>query len=941
MRKTAYHLILTLFLIMFAFLPCRSQDTRTPPSEMPAGYDAFAGMKVLAVQIEFNDCSWCPAGLDNLTRDLISLSEGEEFSELKYMQSMEALRLSKRFEEPAGEVVPIPGGVQITFRLKPYRQIKDIRVSGEYPLFTSDVLKAMGVYSGDAMTPDTIPEQERLIADLYRKEGYMDPRVTVRAEQDPEGGFVILDVAIRPGNFYHLDSLTIKGVNAVLDAEIRSRMNSWRVSFYIADAGRFIDNDFASDVKNLQSVFWQRGYPECEIAKNVTKDDSSGKVTAEMTIMQGPYYEISVSGNEWFWDYTLKKEIPVFQEGNRRDRGIKNSIRNIKNRYRQDGFLFAEVEVLEEKVKSKEENVRNLDFQINEGPRTIVESVVFSGNSIYSDQKLTNAIQTGKAPFYDKKILNPDILEEDLASIRALYLRGGYMDVKVEEELTWSKDKSSVSISIKIAEGIQTIVSSLRISGLSAVPEKKAMEALQLKEGKPYRADLIKADEHAISNLISAKGYPYVNVKTDVTFSEDHAQAYVSFHLEEGRKAVMGNIYYRGNFKTRTSAIRRELGIDPGEPFSLKNMLEGQKNIRDMKVFSSVQFRTFGLKEDRDRITLLIDMEEVEPYYFKAAAGYASDRGLYGNTRVGDRNLFGLNKEGWVGGELSQIGYQGQMGVSQQRIFGMPITSTGLLSYEKKEEFNQIFGTSVWTSSITFSREYKPHVTTSLGFRYEWRDQFLQDRSYTIPPGDEESYEPRGALITTPFISYDTRDSFVRPQRGFYSSYALDISKGYQNSLDNFLKHYLNLRFYASPVRRLTFAWLGRMGYIYTFGKNSQIPSDQLLYLGGTMDVRGYDENMLRYDDNDNPVGGRLSITGSMEARIEITRDWETALFLDTGSVRRSLADYGSDSFKSSVGIGLRYVTPIGPMGLLYGHKLNRQDGESPGRYHFSVGYTF
>jgi outer membrane protein insertion porin family len=550
-------------------------------------------------------------------------------------------------------------------------------------------------------------------------------------------------------------------------------------------------------------------------------------------------------------------------------------------------------------------------------------------------------MQTGKAPFYGDKVFNPDVLEEDLATIRAFYLKHGYNDAAVSKELSWSNDRSSVSITVKISEGVRTMVSSLQIMGLETIPEPKAREVLQLTEGRPFRSDLIKADEHALSGLISENGHPYVKVRSDVVLSAGRTDASITFHVEEGKKAVMGNIYYRGNFKTRTSAIRRELGIEPGQPFSLKAMLEGQRIIRDMQSFDSVQFRTFGIKEEQDTITLLIDMEEIKPYYFQAATGYASDRGLYGNTRFGDRNLFGLNKEAWLGGELSQIGYEGVLGVTQHRIFGMSITNTNSLSYEKKEEFNQIFGTSVWTAALNFSHEYDRNITTSLGFRYEWRDQFLQKGSYSIPEGDEDSYEPRGALITTPFISYDTRDSFVRPRSGFYSSYAVDISKGYQNSLDNFLKHYVNLRYYISPTHRITFAWLGRMGYIYTFGDRSELPSDQLFYLGGTMDVRGYAENMLWYDAQENPIGGRLSIAGSMESRIEITRSWETALFIDTGSVRRVLTDEGSDTFKSSAGIGLRYITPIGPMGLLYGHKLNPEKGESSGRFHFSVGYTF
>jgi outer membrane protein insertion porin family len=941
MRPEANYLTLFLLIMVLLAMPCQGQESSSPGMQIPGEYAAFDGMTVKIIHVEFKECPWCTNTIENLARDLISLRVGEPFFEKQYRQSIEALMLSKRFEAVIPGIERTEDGIKVTFLLTPLREIKDIHIHGEYPLFKNDVLKSMNVYPGDALLPDSPALQEKLIGDLYKKEGYINPHVSVKAEQDMAGGSVILDVSIKPGPYYFLDSLKIRGNHAIFETEIKSRMNSWRTSFFIRESGRFIEKEFSQDIKDLSGLYWQRGYPECEIKESVSKNEATGEVKAAINITEGPYYELSFSGNKHFWSYTLKDSIPIFIKGNKRDNGIKNGIKEIKKRYQEDGFLFTEIEILEEKVTIKDEKERKIDLFIKEGPRTLVESIRFSGNSYFSEEELINRIQTGKAPFYSQKIFNPDILDEDLASIRALYLNHGYNEVSVSHELAWNKDKTDVSVLIKITEGVRTLVSSVKILGLKRIPERKALDVLQLKEGKPFRSDLIKSDETALSGLISGNGYPYVKVKSEIVMSKDDTEAAITYSVDEGQHMTMGNIYYRGNFKTRTSVITRELGIEPGQPFSLKTMLEGQKNIRNMEAFDSVQFKTFGIKEEQERVTLLIDMEEIEPYYVQAATGYASDRGLYGNTRIGDRNLFGLNKDAWIGGELSQIGYQGALSVTQQRIFDTPITNTNALSYEKKAEFNQIFGTSVWTSSCNFQRVYKPHTTTSLGFRYEWRDQFLKDKSVAIPVGDEDSYMPRGSLITTPFISYDTRDSFVRPQRGFYSSYAVDISKGYQNSLDNFLKHYLNLRYYVSPSHRLTLAWLGRLGYIYTYGKKGQLPEDQLFYLGGTMDVRGYDENMLRYDAGRNPVGGRLSLVGSMEARIEVSHDWETALFYDTGSVRRALVDAGSDIFRSSVGIGLRYVTPIGPMGLLYGYKLNRKEGESPGKFHFSIGYTF
>ena len=200
---------------------------------------------------------------------------------------------------------------------------------------------------------------------------------------------------------------------------------------------------------------------------------------------------------------------------------------------------------------------------------------------------------------------------------------------------------------------------------------------------------------------------------------------------------------------------------------------------------------------------------------------------------------------------------------------------------------------------------------------------------------------PGSILVTTPSIRYDTRDSFIRPRKGILSSLSVDTSKGLRNSLDDFFKYRYDLRLYTTPLPRLTFAWLGRAGYIDPFGPAERIPDDQLFYLGGTSDVRGFRENMLRIDAQGGPVGGRTMLGGSVEARIDLGRNVEFTLFYDVGHVGRTYAESVSEDTRSSVGAGLRYITPVGPIGLLYGLKLKPEEGESPGRLHFSIGYTF
>jgi len=168
----------------------------------------------------------------------------------------------------------------------------------------------------------------------------------------------------------------------------------------------------------------------------------------------------------------------------------------------------------------------------------------------------------------------------------------------------------------------------------------------------------------------------------------------------------------------------------------------------------------------------------------------------------------------------------------------------------------------------------------------------------------------------------------------------VDLSKGLDNTLDDFYKYRLEGKYYLSPADRLTFALRARLGYIDPYGPDDNVPDDQLFFLGGTSSVRGYDENMLFYDSYKSPVGGKSELLGNLEARIDLGYNFELTGFYDIGTLGDTLMDE-TDSTRSSAGLGLRYQTPVGPIGLLYGWKLNKRPGESPGKLHFSIGYTF
>jgi len=883
------------------------------------------------------------AELAELARNLIVLREGDRFSPDLLQESIEALRISKRFREIHVDSEPESEGIALLFHLKAFRLIKDIKIYGEFPLFEREILKAMTVYVGEVYIPEELHKQAALIADVFKGEGFANPKVEVTATEDPEDGNFIVHIDIDKGPYLALARIGITGNRAFSDTKFKSRMKTRRASLLPGTSGRFIERDLDRDIRAVTSYYRKSGYPDVMIEREITRDAETDTVSVFIKVNEGLRYVVEFIGNEAFGEDTLRKHVILFKEGNKNDLGLRKSLKAIKDRYRMTGFLEAEVKIEEERrATGEDETIRMIRFVVDEGPQTMVSSIRFMGNKAFDGTKLEKQMLTRVPGVLEKGVFVPEILGDDIRAIKSLYRKHGYMDTEIVKEVTWSADKRNVEITLEIEEKVRTLIASVQVIGITAISGQEAYNALQMREGEPFRRYMMQSDENALSALISKKGYPHVKVTGEVGISEDRSKARVSYYVDEGPLVTMGHVHYMGNLKTKKRILRREFQMAPGEPFSLDKLLQSQRSIRNMGIFNSVRFRVIGLKEKREAVHLLVDLEEKKPYFIQAGGGYETDRGFYLHAKAGDSNLFGTNKDAWIAGEVSQIGYRSELGITEPRLFGTQIATTFGLYSERREEFNQDFGTRSLGSSLGFSRTWFRHSTAGLNFRFERKEQFIKDSiGNAAYLEDEDMLKPRSILVTTPSIRYDTRDSFIRPRKGILSSLSVDASKGIRNSLDDFLKYRYDVRLYTTPFDRLTFACLGRAGYIDPFGTAERIPDDQLFYLGGTSDVRGFRENMLRIDPDGSPVGGLSMLGGSVEARIDLGRNVEFTLFYDVGHVSSTYVESVSNDTRSSVGVGLRYITPVGPIGFLYGIKLAPEEGESPGRIHFSIGYTF
>lgn len=940
---TMYRLITTvLFIALLCLLPFEGlADSQSNNTLNNIHSEVTGNRTVSSLSVQIYNSPGNPAKWESMARKLIFLREGETYSSQKLATSLSALRVCNRFKTITMDSVVNADAIALTFSLEPYLIIKKIVVMrGYFPLFESDILKAMTVRSGSVYSEDIIMKQKELIESLYKREGYGNAVAKIEVREYPEKGCVDLRILTEKGFPVILQAIKFNGNKEYADFRLKLRMRTWRRRLIPFNPRRLIEKIIVEDIKRLTAFYrkgrTRRSYPECVIKYAIEMDPSQRRAVLNINITEGPYYIVRYKKA----DNTrlsrrmkrgCKREVIIFEKGNRNDLGLRKSMQNMKRFYHEKGYAHSKITYRDTIYLRRKKQKRIITFLIDEDSCTYVTSLDVKGNRAFKIKKIQKQMLTSVSePF----VL--ETFEKDLEAIVSLYRNHGYRNTSVTHTLSYNKEKTEVAVAVEIYEGVQTIISEVTFDTLTVITEAKARKIIKMKEGGPYQKALIKSDEIVLSSAIARKGYPYVTIRHDLEMNSDSSQARLIYRIDEGIRVYMGNIYYTGNFKTRNWAVRRELGIKQGQPFSLKKMLVRQKALRNLNIFNSISFKTIGLKERRDTVHLFIEMEEQRPYYTQLGIGYEQDL-FWGQARAGDHNLLGLIRDVSIGARVTEAGgYRFDLDFIQSRLFGYRVKNITQVYYEREKESEQEFGVDKFGASIGITRKMFRYLTPSIIFTYERRDQFGNPDA-----GSTGEFKPRNLINATPSLSYDKRDSKTRPKKGMFSTFSISLSKGIINSFDDFIKYQYELRYFISPLNRITLATIGRVGYLDPVGDNETIPQDQLFFLGGTRDVRGFNENELRTVNGD-PVGGKVALNGSIETRIDLGLNFELPLFFDIGRIENSFKDITLDEFRSSAGLGLRYITPIGPIGLLYGFKLNSiRHKKDIGRLHFSLGYTF
>jgi outer membrane protein insertion porin family len=813
-------------------------------------------------------------------------------------------------------------------------RISDIKFSGIYPFFSTELLDRMTIYPGSVYDEEKIEMQKEYIRNYIRNRGFDSVRVVIETENISDR-LKLLKFKINKRGYYALQRIKIEGNSHYSDIRLKKEMKTWWVSWLTGESGRLVPDDLEKDVKTLEEFYRGNYFADVEISSEVLKDSLKGTAGIVIKISEGAKYKIELSGNRFFGKGSLSEQTNIIKEGRHGSVAVRQIVRDIRRRYREEGFNDIKIEWQDTLENGGANPINRVYIDIQEGIRPLVADISFTGNASFTGSELSPYLNSVVRRWWrTKDYFRRDMWEDDERNITAFYNRNGFLSAKVKTGLKYSKGKDSLKISVSVSEGIMTEIGEVKFTGSHEEIQKELSFIAGELGGKPYNPGMISERSAHIKGLLASRGYVYAQVNERTVFTPDSSKADINFTVEQKNIAGTGRIFVAGNLKTKERTVKKLLRLKEGEPFSIIGLSKGLRNLRNQKIFRSVSSFTPDMDARKDTLDVLIAVEEYPPYYFQASGGYESFTGPYFSLLGGNRNFLGRNKDLSLraGASLEE---QKVTGSFTEPVLFIPGLSGTLSAYWERKDIKDLkfeSRTTGFAAGMNFSWESSLQSIVQAGLIHKE----LYEKS--AAGSDSNTVKNSGSLK---FVNlWDRRDSFMVPRRGLYANLETELSTGIDNKADDFIKYSLDMKYFFTPYGPVTFALSGKLNYLQMTGSRSEPSVDQLFFLGGSSTVRGSANNMFLKDDAGDPLGGKLSALFTFEPRFEFRKNWEIPLFIDTGLISETAYDNG-ETIRSTAGTGLRYITPIGAMGLLWGFPLDIKDGWKQGAFHFSIGYTF
>lgn len=591
--------------------------------------------------------------------------------------------------------------------------------------------------------------------------------------------------------------------------------------------------------------------------------------------------------------------------------------------------------------------------EVDDGAK--IEEVRIGGNDALTDGTIKDALATSESGFWpwsdDSYLSKVDFLD-DLERLYILYQRHGYFDFDL---LSYQiGNGNGVHVRFEVSEGEPTRVDTLSLDGFDYSPdvEERIRRALPLEQGEIFNeADLVNS-RTLLENGFQDRGYAFATVLLEYRIRKEAHTASVTYTV------VPGDVYYYGEIDVEgeedpgnVELVLGQLAFESGERYGRQDVLDSQRRLYELGIYRRIEIEPRLESLRGDTVDVVVIVVPSPTHIVRVGVGYGTEDLVRVSGSWLDRNFYGGSRQFELAGLYSGLERRAAASIRQPTFLvpDLDASVTGFLRFDTEDNYTvERLG-----ASTRFGYRVSRRIQTSASLTVERADFSNFDEGVLIPELGRDFINPSRLMNLDLRTFYDGTDSLFMPSRGFRADLAYQIGL----PVASFDYGYHKATFLFAAYREVREGWVVAAkvlpGAISTFGgEQARVPLFQRLFAGGSTSVRGYERRQLGPKDDPaafgqtrdpEPIGGNTLFETSLELRFPIRGNFRGAAFVDAGNVWPKVGDLALGDLRYTPGIGVRYVTPIGPIRLDAARRTSgKEEDFLPGWvFHISIGNAF
>jgi outer membrane protein insertion porin family len=929
------------------------------------------------------------ATTDPSLTELLQTRVGQALSMADVRESIAHLYGMGRFQDVRVDATDTPsGGVSLRFELVPLRTVEDIAFTGNLGLSKGLLRRTITDRYGATPPFSRAADAVRLLESLYHDHGYLHATVKPVQGEGSGTGPTVLTFEIDAGPRASIGTVNIEGDPLTSPAAFQKRMRVEPGDPYEPPVLQERLDEFVRQLR-------QRGFYEATSSHRATVSEDGTSVNLTISVQPGPAVSVRFEGDPIPQD-RLDELVPVKREASDSEDLLEDSVVAIRSYLQQQGYWKADASWRREEANNR----LTLVFTIRKGLRYyLAEPVQISGNQAIPTPELRQLIAPKAGDVFVESALSLAS-----AAITELYRQQGFVTASVRYTVVETDQRSPteglVRPTITITEGPRTLIGAVRISGNSALSTAELRPLVPLAEGQPYYEPQVTNAREALVTAYLNNGFASADVGVAPAFSSDRTKVDLDFVVQEGPRTTVDHILIVGNTHTDAQVILHEMRLQPGQPLGREDLVESQRALSALGLFRRVRITVLhhgsGTAQD-----VLVTVDEAPMTTIAYGGGIEASQRLRATGPSGEareqlelapRGFFNIGRRN-VGGRNRTVDLYTRISLRPRDAPNDPAqdgTGLGFSEYRVVGTYRE--PRAFWGSDVVVTAATEQGIRSSFNFarkgvnadmlrrltptvRLSGRYSFSTTRTFDerLDPEDQSTIDRLFPQVRLSAISgavaRDTRDDVLEPHKGGFLSAEGSIAARSLGGQVGFVKTYLQAYWFRQLTSRhpIVLATRGAIGMADGFPRDAQptdangapipgppvviedLPASERFFAGGDTSIRGFALDTVgapgTISVNGFPRGGNAVVILNGELRVPVWGGVGAAFFADGGNVFARTTQLDLGELRGAVGFGLRYKSPVGPIRLDLGFKLDRR--EISGRlepktvWHFSIGEAF